>query len=133
MTRRPDLPALTGLRFVAAVWVLLFHTARERSAGVPVIGQLIDIGYVGVSLFFVLSGFILVYTYWREDGDLNARSFWWHRVARVVPVYWIAWLAAAPFAISRMNGAHLATTGVLSASLLQAWVPQSACKWNCPG
>ena len=73
-TRRPDIPALTGLRAVAALLVVLFHYKYI----VPGLGQspapgarVIQAGFVGVSLFFVLSGFILAYTYIGDDGSLR--------------------------------------------------------------
>ena len=68
--QRPALPALTGLRFVAAVQVVLFHTRSaapglQRSSFLDPFGG----GYSGVSLFFVLSGFILAYNYLTPDGN----------------------------------------------------------------
>ena len=70
---RPRLPAVTSLRFFAAFHVALFHMnemgAHHRPALVEVVR---GIGYVGVSFFFVLSGFILVYTYAGRD-DRPAR------------------------------------------------------------
>ena len=61
---RPRLPALTSLRFFAAFHVLLFHVyAIAAPFGPSWFRRLSSIGYVGVSFFFVLSGFILVYTY----------------------------------------------------------------------
>ena len=61
---RPRLPALTSLRFFAALHVVIFHLYTMHITAGPVWYQrLSSIGYVGVGLFFVLSGFILVYTY----------------------------------------------------------------------
>ncbi len=63
-TVRPRLPALTSLRFLAAFHVVIFHfQAMQVFPGPPWFQKLSSIGYVGVSFFFVLSGFILVYTY----------------------------------------------------------------------
>ena len=65
-TRRPPLPALTGLRAVAAVWVVLFHYRDDLLALVPGLAPFdtfMRAGYLGVDLFFPLSGFVLAYTY----------------------------------------------------------------------
>ena len=92
-TRRPPLPALTGLRAVAAVWVVLFHYRGDLLALVPGLAPLdtlMGAGYLGVDLFFPLSGFVLAYTYadrlgsfsWRESADFVRNRF-----ARVWPVH----------------------------------------------
>ena len=152
-TRQANLPALTGLRFLAALHAFLFHVLTPRFAGEPGsaegwVVRLIGGGYVAVSLFFVLSGFILAYVYLRPaDGDDvpaeamrgTRHAFLWARVARVYPVYLVALLVSAPlFAITTWRagradlGAAIAT--VLTAPFaLQGWSPATACRWNCPG
>jgi peptidoglycan/LPS O-acetylase OafA/YrhL len=105
-TTRPTIAALTGLRAVAALWVVLFHYRSDVLALVPAarpLEPLMSAGYLGVDVFFVLSGFVLAYNYagrlsaWRPR---EAASFVQNRVARVWPV-------------------HLVT---LHADLLQAWL-----------
>ena len=60
---RPRLPALTSLRFFAALHPFCFHLVALRIViGRSLFSDVASIGYVGVGLFFVLSGFILVYT-----------------------------------------------------------------------
>ena len=65
-TRRPPLPALTGLRAVAALWVVVFHYRDDVLAlapGLAPFDTFMRAGYLGVDLFFPLSGFVLAYTY----------------------------------------------------------------------
>ena len=92
-SRRPALPALTGLRALAAAWVVLFHYRDDLLALVPGLAPLdtfMRAGYLGVDLFFPLSGFVLAYTYadrlrafsWRGTGDFVRNRF-----ARVWPVH----------------------------------------------
>jgi peptidoglycan/LPS O-acetylase OafA/YrhL len=142
-TPRPALQALTGLRFVAALAVVLFHVLPELtpSADGP-LERLGRFGYLGVSLFFVLSGFILTYTYLdHRTGGLRVtrRAFWWARVARIYPVYFLGLVLAFPFfVVYRIDDPSASTinqniaTGVLSPLVLQAWWPTTACRWNCP-
>ena len=92
-TRRPPLPALTGLRAVAAVWVVLFHYRDDLLALVPGLAPLdtfMRAGYLGVDLFFPLSGFVLAYTYADRLGSFSWRAsadFVRNRFARVWPVH----------------------------------------------
>lgn len=139
---RPVLPSLTGLRFVAAMAVVLYHLPMKPFAS-ETATRLVAHGYLGVSLFFVLSGFILTYTY--IDADTGAlrgsvRDFWWARVARIYPVYLIALLLSLPiFVIFRVLVAAPAArppaylSAVLTPLLLQAWWPTTATQWNTPG
>jgi len=138
-TVRPRLPALTSLRFLAAFHVVIFHfQAMQVFLGPPWFQKLSSIGYVGVSFFFVLSGFILVYTY--AGRPMILKDFWRARFARIYPAYAFSLLVTAPFfffAVLTMNipffawaKAHLKFVSVLVVSLLQAWVPPAALSWN---
>ncbi len=140
----PALDALTGLRFVAALGVVLFHAVPWRfpsAHGAP--RQLVESGFVGVSLFFVLSGFILAYNYLDPGrGALrrSTREFWWARVARIYPVYLLSLAFAAPEVAHMLRApaspgdVHGATASLaLAPVLLQSWWPTAACRWNCPG
>jgi peptidoglycan/LPS O-acetylase OafA/YrhL len=90
------LPALTGLRVLAATWVVLFHYRADLEALAPwtVAGDtFMRAGYLGVDLFFPLSGFILAYNYadaMRTFSWSAAKSFIRNRFARVWPVHFVA-------------------------------------------
>jgi len=141
---RPRLPALTSLRFFAALHVVIFHLYTMHVTAGPVWYQrLSSIGYVGVGLFFVLSGFILVYTY--AGHSWTALSFWQRRFARIYPAYIFSLFATAPsslFATIVLRNtdipfytwfkSHLLLSWVLPPLLLQSWVPQAALAWNSP-
>ncbi|HYT20096.1 MAG TPA: acyltransferase [Candidatus Polarisedimenticolia bacterium] len=138
-TVRARLPALTSLRFFAAFHVVIFHfQAMQVFLGPSWFQKLSSIGYVGVSFFFVLSGFILVYTY--AGRPMILKDFWRARFARIYPAYAFSLLVTAPFfffAVLTMNipffawaKAHLKFVSVLVVSLLQAWVPPAALSWN---
>ncbi len=135
--RRNHARPLTTLRFVAALWVLLHHALPR---GTP--GSLTDAvgatGWLGVSLFFVLSGFLLTVRY-APEGVLRGtrRSFWLERVARLAPTYALSLaFAAALFVrdarVEHFTGGRVAGVVASVLTLQQAWLPETACAWNCP-
>lgn len=144
MIERPRLPALTAVRFLAALHVCVFHMYAMRIAtGIGLVHRIASIGYVGVNFFFVLSGFILVYTY--ADRGTPARQFWWARFARIYPAYLFSLVFTAPFFFYvslKMHPApiafmiwpqnHLITSCLLVVPLIQSWVPGAALAWNPP-
>jgi peptidoglycan/LPS O-acetylase OafA/YrhL len=72
-TYRPD---VDGLRAVSIILVLLFHT-----------GEVLTGGFVGVDVFFVISGFLITSLIKREidEGRFSLRRFWIRRVRRILP------------------------------------------------
>ncbi len=94
------LHVLDGLRFVAAFAVVLFHfTARDHSRWAeglpvevfPVLSELTRYGYVGVHLFFVISGFVILMSAWGR----SIPDFIGSRAGRLFPVFWTAVLMTA--------------------------------------
>jgi peptidoglycan/LPS O-acetylase OafA/YrhL len=86
----PELPALTSLRGIAAVAVLLFHSsfyAYHFAGGSP--PWLWRRGYLAVDLFFFLSGFVLTHVYGRRLAEQQSwrtlRRFFWARFCRIYP------------------------------------------------
>jgi peptidoglycan/LPS O-acetylase OafA/YrhL len=123
VARPPSLPALTGVRFIAAIGVLLYHYGAsflERS-GIPhPIAQLLHNGYLGVSLFFVLSGFILTYTH--QTDIINERfigDFYVARFARIYPVYFLVLMIGFPVISAPLSPTSMAAVILM----LQSWTP----------
>ena len=97
-----EIRSLTGLRGIAACWVMLGH--YEAGADHQFVQPLLDHKYIAVDLFMVLSGFVLARVYgpamgvgrWRGD----ALGFVSHRIARIYPLYLLTvliclWLVGA--------------------------------------
>lgn len=145
---RPHLAALTSVRFFAAAHVVLFHTVGHFSPALLALGpsavdNILSSGYVGVSLFFVLSGFILAYNYVDGNGAFRGtrRSFWWARFARIYPVYLVGLVLDLPRYLweTYAQGAFLKQTlwigavGLATLTLVQAWIPLFSGQLNPPG
>lgn len=112
------LRSLTSLRFAAALLVVVFHLSLF-APGLGGVGRLAAAGYVGVTFFFVLSGFVLTYSW---DIDATAARFYRRRFARIYPVHLLfVALAMMPWVVTP-NWAALPT----NLALLQAWSPDDA-------
>jgi len=142
---KPQLTELTSARFVAAMAVLLGHFA-DLLALPPLLSQFIS-GGIGVSFFFVLSGFILCYSYWDTfSGGLSAakfRSYFVARTARIYPLYVLAlllitglYLAQAAWHAELVNfPANPLVSWAANLLALQTFAPTLATQqfWNAPG
>jgi peptidoglycan/LPS O-acetylase OafA/YrhL len=115
---RAHLPSLTSLRFFAALVVLMRHTVPDIYP-LPGLLELSLIGPIGVGFFFVLSGFILTWT-WKPLE--RRRYFYMRRVARIVPLHVLTTVVAAALLISAGTPLWLST--LVSLFLLQAWLTE---------
>lgn len=135
--RKPALPAITGLRTLLALTILMFHftpagltwAAHPRFTLYPIV----NIGYVFVSFFFLISGFILAYNYADRPGGVNPVDFWMARLSRLYPVYLLTMLISIPMLIAEWHARPHAqfVTGVITTPLLlQGFFPRLATFWN---
>jgi peptidoglycan/LPS O-acetylase OafA/YrhL len=85
------IPSLDGFRAISIILVLIAHGRYSR--GYPFQnsnGSLQQVGLLGVSVFFVISGFLITYLLLTEDlnnGYINIKFFYIRRILRIVPVY----------------------------------------------
>jgi peptidoglycan/LPS O-acetylase OafA/YrhL len=95
------LPALTGVRFFADFFVVLSHSLPwvAMRFRIPWPAKIfLSNGYLAVAMFFLLSGFILAYTYDGQiAGSRNRARFWEARFARIYPVYLLSLVLAYRF------------------------------------
>ncbi|MFH9608892.1 acyltransferase family protein [Streptomyces sp. NPDC017448] len=113
------LPTLTGMRWLAALSVFVYHAVWETFPA-ELFGETggrlaSNLGWVGVSFFFVLSGFVLAWS--AKPGD-TVRRFWRRRLLKIYPNHLVTLTAALLLAL--WAGAQV--TGVLPGALLiQSW------------
>lgn len=113
--RSGEIKALTGLRIVAAVWVVLFHFRPMLGDAAPgfkeALAPVLNCGAQGVDLFFLLSGFVLAWNYLDRMGrSWSVRAtlhFLWLRLARVWPVYLVTLHLAALWVIFTLHVGHV--------------------------
>lgn len=90
--------ALDGLRAVAVVAVVLYHVDHERFPG----------GFLGVDLFFVLSGYLITTLLLVEHGGgsgISLRRFWGRRLRRLWPLAWVTLAAVSLASLAGVWGA----------------------------
>lgn len=128
-TQRRWFEGLDGIRFLAAFLVLVHHAAF--SSGVtfrwPLAGTFFGRMDIGVSIFFVLSGFLLYrpFVVAQFDGsDPPPRwPFWIRRLVRIYPAYWFAFLTLLALGTVTVKGVE---GFVLSFTLTHVYVPSYA-------
>ncbi len=138
ITRPQDLRPLTSLRFFAAMWVVAFHFWPNLQ---PVRPDFVAKGYLGVELFFVLSGFILSHVYLEsfKAKRFGYRDFIWARLARIYPMH-VAIIAGLGLLIGALAlaGVHAGDKLIIWSSLpahltlTQAWGLAPNGGWNHP-
>jgi len=136
-------PSLTGIRALAALLVLGLHTDQNLPAGVTAILPFLGRGYLGVDLFFVLSGFIITHVYLSSLAEPTAsaiRIFLWHRLIRLYPVHVtvLAILVVLVY-VARSTGVPFnhpeqwqAADLLWQLTLLHAWGVTANLGWNAP-
>lgn len=102
------LPALDGIRGLAVLAVVLFHTGGGSQSTNPLVravGNLVQAGWSGVTLFFVLSGFLITGILWdSQHSEHWLRNFYIRRVLRIFPLYYGTLLAVLITAFALHQG-----------------------------
>ncbi len=134
-----DLRPLTALRFMAALWVVLYTFWPNLDVGF--LPNLAAKGYLGVELFFVLSGFILSHVYLHAFAEkrFSYRGFLWARIARVYPLHVFTLLGVMALGLTAVAVGMSIDASVLSWKslpahllMLHAWGLAGEAGWNHP-
>ena len=113
----PYNPALDGIRAVAVLAVMLFHGGVSWAPG----------GFLGVDVFFVLSGYLITTLLLRERvvaGAIDLRRFWLRRIRRLLPALLVLLAAvgvAAPFVVDPAERASLRGDGLAALFYVANW------------
>lgn len=121
--RRPTLPLLIGLRFVACFAVFLVHIAQESmfkstSANNDYMSIVWQGGWLGVSFFFVLSGFVLTWT--ARPGE-TVWTFWRRRFVRIFPNHWVTLIITIALTAWIAGRAINWGQAAINSGLIQSW------------
>jgi peptidoglycan/LPS O-acetylase OafA/YrhL len=142
IVRRPELLPLTGIRAFAAWWVVMFHMAYTLPSLPPLLYWFARLGFLGVDLFFVLSGFIISYNYWQRFSTFSFsmyRSFLWARLARLYPVHIFTLIVSALLLLGvRVSGRTTTkdfstwtpASFLANVVMVHAWLPHFLESWN---
>ncbi|HEY9759863.1 MAG TPA: acyltransferase [Oculatellaceae cyanobacterium] len=118
--KRKQLKALTGLRIFAAMMIVFYHSADSFSIDHKHIFSSLAL-VQGVSLFFVLSGFILTYNYPTLATSQDRLKFMLMRLARIWPVHFLTAIAATILLADHwLSHPYILLPNYL---LLQGWIP----------
>jgi peptidoglycan/LPS O-acetylase OafA/YrhL len=145
MTNQPQEKAqtfdsLTGLRFVLAIWIALFHFGDMYDHLGLGSWPIMRAGAARVDVFFVLSGFVLTHIYWaRTDAKFDFSGFLQARFARLVPLHLFALSILAALVVgAKLVGKagevdQFTIEGLLAnIFLLQSWGIAGSNVWNFP-
>jgi peptidoglycan/LPS O-acetylase OafA/YrhL len=126
-------PGLNGIRAIAALSVVFLHITialKKFNLDPHILGTLENgepkgflLGAFGVSMFFVLSGFLITYLLQgeKDKGDINVRKFYMRRILRIWPLYFLYLLTAV--AVILITGVELNGTSLLMYIFFAANVP----------
>lgn len=135
-----EIRALTSLRFLAALYVFVFHIhIRWPVSTNEKIANFVSQGAVGMTVFFMLSGYILAHRY--QGDNLDWRDYFTNRLARIYPVYVAAALVTIPWmglpphnpAVPGDDSLQIGRWVMLvlaDVTALQAWFPPLLKYWN---
>ncbi|MGY2732694.1 acyltransferase family protein [Sphingomonas sp. UYP23] len=139
--RRHELRALTGMRGIAAWFVVLFHIRISLDWLPPTVLAVFAKGYLAVDFFFLLSGFV-IWLSWsarlRRGGLGAVPGFLWRRLARIWPLHIVMLgatvaLVLALAATGRHDAGHYPYAELpLHVALLQTWGFTDHLAWNDP-
>lgn len=137
-----NLPALTSVRFVLALGVVLFHYQLQWQWDSMSVTGLLDRARLGVDVFFILSGFVLTHAYREalDSGRLHYPRFLAARVARIYPAHLailgfvLVMVGVASAMGAEFDGTLYNPAGLLTTLLLvHAWGPEViTAEWNGP-
>jgi peptidoglycan/LPS O-acetylase OafA/YrhL len=145
-----EILALTSLRFLAAFYVFIFHCHIHYGAilDLKIVNAIIKKGHIGMTFFFVLSGYIMAYVY-KNFNETDIKKYYVNRLARIYPTYLAYGLLGLPFFVMNhetlpsifsgqnhddlLKYAQLILSVIAFLLMIQAWFPPLFKIWNFGG
>lgn len=142
IARGDMIPSLTGVRAFAAFLVLTLHTSQNFPSSISNL-TIVHSGYLGVDLFFILSGFIITHVYASDIASRNFKAFrifLWHRFIRLFPahavvlIFLVILIAGAKSLNIRLSEPESWDYSVLPWHffMMHAWGTTNIAGWNAP-
>lgn len=113
------LESLTSIRFFAAFFVVLSHLGFLQGSSLEFL--FVEDGFIGVTLFFILSGFVLTYSYQARflQQKISYLDFFIRRLFRIYPLHLLTLILAIPLSLSLVN----LLAFIPNLLLIQSWIP----------
>lgn len=136
-----ELKLLTGLRGIAAWWVVLYHIRGAMPWLPSSVQHGLSYGYLGVDFFFLLSGFVIWISAHRDfeaSGWGAYAPFMWRRIARITPLYFLILGGAILLALALQSAGSADDRLFIWSDLpyhlamIQAWGFIDPLHWNVP-
>jgi peptidoglycan/LPS O-acetylase OafA/YrhL len=146
-TLQPEIYPLTGIRALAALWVVVFHMQARLVESYPdlnlLIAPIVAHGYLGVDLFFILSGFIIHYNYAERLTRFRISvicEFLWMRLARLWPVHavvlilfaFLLWMQRLQGIVPAQPDLYASSDFLRNLFLIHSWAIPLKISWNVP-
>lgn len=144
MVNKVEILPLTSFRFIAAFYVFIFHCQIHYgvASSISIVNSFISYGYLGMVMFFILSGYILSYNYKNFHSKNQIKEFYMNRIARIYPIYIIYGLIGFPiFMLNVSNINSILDSEFIQITLaffafifmIQSWFPTLFNIWNFGG
>ncbi|MXO07175.1 acyltransferase [Flavobacterium sp. HBTb2-11-1] len=119
---------LTFTRFVAAISIVIFHYGKKSFLfNNEYVSFIFERANIGVSYFFILSGFVMIIAY--GNKNIDAIDYLKNRLARIYPIYFLAIVLLIPLKYELFDIIDL----LLNIIMLQSWFPERALTVNYVG
>ncbi len=125
-SKKPRIDPLTSIRFVAAILVVFYHIGGVK---IPLVASFMSFAPYVITFFFVLSGFVMTFVYYRPGAPFDFKHFWLARISRIYPIYLLSFLLAC-IHYADVLGKINAPEYFSAVLLLQGWFPRYALSFN---
>ena len=133
-----QIQSLTSLRFFFCILVFSYHLKFLKTSNDIVLSGLYERYfqevYIGVSFFFILSGFILTHNYYERltTHKISKLTFYWGRISRIYPLYFLTFLISIPLMADILLGDPGKFLGLsfIHLSLFQSYIPFNEIYFN---